>query len=363
MVLNVTINNYRELSVDNRIMLGETVEIAWQSPADGLRFALLRPDRTALAISDNSVMQTNTDALSQWLSNTPSGWARAVNAVAINNNDEVVASGSIDVVAAPLPGAIVPVPVGTRYISVAELTAALESIESVGDDTTQRSLGEIVDALVGALRGIGAALVALLFSCSIASAIQWRDVPPTMQVNTNIFSADLSQYWKPGQTLTQNLVLDDWVGLMDRRTLKQFFYTPTDDGWTGNLFIGQYGFLSYADAYSIRFQGWNGEQTTLADFVINPWQNTKDYSRNTQAVVSYSPAVLKIDIPADATLVADINNWRDGLAVFARLTAHGTYQVADNLSLLGYGWWPTNNATAIFYRDGTNVFCNILSEY
>lgn len=360
LTLNVSINNYRELTVDNRIMLGEAVTVAMP---EGLRFALLRPDRTALVISEDGVLRTNTDALSVWLANTPAGWSRTVNAVALNDHDEVVASGTVDVVSAPVPGALVPVPVGTRYISVAELTAALESIEAVDDDTTQAALGNIVNALVSALRGVGSCIIALLLTCSVAFALEWRDVHPRTEVNTNNLTADLSRYWQQGQPITQNIILDDWVGLTDRKTLKQFFYTPTDNGWTADLFIGNFGFLSYGDASSIMFQGWDGVRTTLADFVLNPWSTKRDYTRSTQAVVSYSPAVLNINIEQDETLTADLSNWRDGLAVFARIKAAGIYEVADNISLLGYGWWPTNNATAIFYRDGSNVFCNVLSEY
>lgn len=372
-MITIAINENRIASTLGRCFCGDanTQIVVDGVPADGLRVALIDPERKVLALCNTftasgtnavGVIALNTQELADALKDVPTGRIQRV-AFIVYNASGTLGSGFVPVVAEPLPSEITPIPPSETYLTANALAEALQAVSAPeGDNATQANIRNALNALIEALKGIGV-MIMLLATTTFAEPMRWDSVPPSTPVETNNLTADLSQYWIQGQTLTQSLILDDWVGIKDKSSQQEFFYTPTDDGWVANLFIGTFGFLSYADAYSIRFQGWDGQQTTLADFVINPWQTGRDYSRTTEAVVRYSPAVLTITIPEDATLVVDTNGWRDGLAVFTRIQANGVYSVSPNIKLLGYGSYPTNNATAVFYRDGDNVFCNVLTEY
>ena len=78
------------------------------------------------------------------------------------------------------------------------------------------------------------------------------------------------------------------------------------------------------------------------------------------SVVRYATGVLNLTIPQSATLSANTSAWPDGAAVFARVSANGVYSVAQGLSLVGYGFWPTNSATVVFVRDGQTVRANVV---
>lgn len=78
------------------------------------------------------------------------------------------------------------------------------------------------------------------------------------------------------------------------------------------------------------------------------------------SVVRYATGVLNLTIPQSATLSANTSGWPDGAAVFARVSANGAYSVAQGLSLVGYGFWPTNSATVVFVRDGQTVRANVV---
>ena len=78
------------------------------------------------------------------------------------------------------------------------------------------------------------------------------------------------------------------------------------------------------------------------------------------SVVRYATGVLNLTIPQAATLTASTGGWPDGAAVFARVSAAGSYSVAQGLSMIGYGFWPTNSASVVFIRDGATVRANVI---
>ncbi len=63
-------------------------------------------------------------------------------------------------------------------------------------------------------------------------------------------------------------------------------------------------------------------------------------------------------------LTVSTNGWPDGAAMFVRgsLRAGATYTVPNELRLIGYGTWPTNNFQSVWWRSGTNIFVNVLIE-
>lgn len=70
-----------------------------------------------------------------------------------------------------------------------------------------------------------------------------------------------------------------------------------------------------------------------------------------------------VDVTFTSTLSAVTNGWPDGASVFLRLhPSSDSYIPADPLRLVGYGVWPTNEAQAVAWRSGTNVFVNVILE-
>ena len=79
--------------------------------------------------------------------------------------------------------------------------------------------------------------------------------------------------------------------------------------------------------------------------------------------IVYRPAngsSVALTLQNGATLAANISP--DGQSVFAHVTPAGTYFVAANLTLVGYGTWPTNSFQAVFWRVGSNYFANVIRE-
>lgn len=63
-------------------------------------------------------------------------------------------------------------------------------------------------------------------------------------------------------------------------------------------------------------------------------------------------------------LIVSTNGWPEGAAMFVRgsLRAGATYTVPNELRLIGYGTWPTNDFQSVWWRSGTNIFVNVLIE-
>ena len=62
-------------------------------------------------------------------------------------------------------------------------------------------------------------------------------------------------------------------------------------------------------------------------------------------------------------LYATTNGWPDGASMFVRgSVVIPQYDVGEEIRLVGYGTWPTNNFQSVWWRSGTNIFVNILVE-
>jgi len=58
------------------------------------------------------------------------------------------------------------------------------------------------------------------------------------------------------------------------------------------------------------------------------------------------------------------NGWPEGASMFVRgsFRAGATYTIPNDLRLIGYGTWPTNNFQSVWWRSGTNVYVNVILE-
>lgn len=62
-------------------------------------------------------------------------------------------------------------------------------------------------------------------------------------------------------------------------------------------------------------------------------------------------------------LYASAAGWPDGAAMFVRVSVvPGPYEVGEEIRLVGYGTWPTNNFQSVWWRSGATIFVNILVE-
>lgn len=79
----------------------------------------------------------------------------------------------------------------------------------------------------------------------------------------------------------------------------------------------------------------------------------------------YRPAngeALSLTIPANAELSADMTRFTNGQSVFVAASPTGVYTVASNITLCGYGTWPTNSFQAVFWRLDNKVYANVIRE-
>lgn len=79
----------------------------------------------------------------------------------------------------------------------------------------------------------------------------------------------------------------------------------------------------------------------------------------TDGVICWTNGMIDVSLPHD-DLQAVTNGWPDGASVFVRLHAAAQYIVHPPLRLVGYAAWPTNEAEAVAWRSGTNVFVNVI---
>jgi len=58
------------------------------------------------------------------------------------------------------------------------------------------------------------------------------------------------------------------------------------------------------------------------------------------------------------------NGWPEGASMFVRgsFRAGATYTIPNDLRLIGYGTWPTNNFQSVWWRSGTNIYVNVILE-
>ena len=62
-------------------------------------------------------------------------------------------------------------------------------------------------------------------------------------------------------------------------------------------------------------------------------------------------------------LYATTNGWPDGASMFVRgSVVYWPYDVGEEIRLVGYGTWPTNDFQSVWWRSGPQIFVNILLE-
>ena len=71
------------------------------------------------------------------------------------------------------------------------------------------------------------------------------------------------------------------------------------------------------------------------------------------------------DMYGSDLLGAETNGWPNGAAMFVHVKPDpfmDGYTVEDNLRLVGYGTWPTNDFQSVWWRSGATIYVNILVE-
>lgn len=62
-------------------------------------------------------------------------------------------------------------------------------------------------------------------------------------------------------------------------------------------------------------------------------------------------------------LYATTNGWPDGAAMFVRGSVRPLpYDIGEEIRLVGYGTWPTNDFQSVWWRSGATIYVNILVE-
>jgi len=62
-------------------------------------------------------------------------------------------------------------------------------------------------------------------------------------------------------------------------------------------------------------------------------------------------------------LYASAAGWPDGAAMFVRgSVVIPQYEVDEQIRLVGYGTWPTNNFQSVWWRSGTKIYVNVILE-
>jgi len=120
---------------------------------------------------------------------------------------------------------------------------------------------------------------------------------------------------------------------------------PTVPSWAKAVSKPSYAWGEIADKPAIPA----GPTGTLSNAVAQVWRPA-----NGEA--------LRLTIPANAELAADSSRFLNGQSVFVAASPAGVYTVSTNITLCGYGTWPTNNFQAVFWRLDNTVFCNVIRE-
>ncbi len=284
-------------------------------------------------------------------------------------------------------------------------SADFENVEEVSVGTL-KNVAAKVNELVRILKG-ATGVLALALLATTAQGIPFDEVLPSTPVNTNLIGAAIGD----GLTLTNGaLVATMQGGGLTTNDVEAIVAADAS--------IARYDSNGGLNAYEIlaatnnaraaarlqpeRIMVWGegeygeGEGSTAIYFPVNTWgtmavrEDLADYARTdslgtaafsdvtdfatasavasvtqrvdvaSSAVVRYATGVLSLTVPANATLAPNLVGWPDGAAVFARVSANGAYSVAQGLSLIGYGFWPTNSATVVFVRDGQTVRANVV---
>lgn len=388
----------RAIVADGRLVAGESADV---SVVGGVPAALYLVDAsrdvvaacTSFVAGESSAtgeLNLATVPLAEIVAEVPAGRAIPLQAILEDAAGAVIGYGLLNVVSAPMPDALDPLDVDL-YIRAADIRALFADVPTAY--ANQRSLSEALSQVVGILQRIG--LCAALGLGLRASATEWQDVPANTVIGeglalTNgaivatagsggLSTNDVRAIIEADAGPTNRLVKADEFGVVNVPSVMAYHFDisqprggfamispsleaetdttvflPAGDGVLARIEdLAPYartdalGTAAYADA---------GEFATVAD--IDAVTQRVDVA--SLAVVRYASGVLRLDVPALATLSADTSGWPDGAAVMCRLSAHGAYAVAPGLDLVGYGMWPTNSASVVLVRDGSRVLANVM---
>lgn len=388
--ITITITDGRAIVADGRLVAGESADV---SVTGGVPAALYLVDAsrdvvaacTSFVAGESSAtgeLNLATVPLAEIVAEVPAGRAIPLQAILEDAAGAVIGYGLLNVVSAPMPDALDPLDIDL-YIRAADIRALFADVPTAYAD--QRSLSASLSQVVGILQRIG--LCAALGLGLRASATEWQDVPADtvigdgLAITNGAIIATAQGGGIDGEAVT-NIVRDyavpatvdgdgivtntgsglafSYLGMMSGIAYdslfrvddqQRYFYFPlpdTDYGdWPDNTLVLR-GDLS----------GIVGAASNYTDAAVASATARVDVASS--AVIRYASGVLRLDVPALATLAADTSGWPDGAAVMCRLTAHGAYAVAPGLDLLGYGFWPTNAASVVLVRDGSRVLANVM---
>lgn len=361
--ITLAISASRALVADGRLVAGESADV---SVLGGVPAALYLVDavRDVVAActsfvpgetSGTGVLDLATVPLAELVADIPAGRAVPLQAIVEDAAGAVIGYGLVNVVSAPMPDALDPLDIDL-YIRAADIRALFADVPTAYPD--QRNLSDTLSQVVGILQRIG--LCAALCLGLRASATEWQDVPADTLIGDGLaLTNGAIVATAQGGGITTNNVLD----LIDEVVPSQISVEVNEVVlWVSQEYVQNVEMPDYLAPYAL-----SASLGTAAYRDASEFATAADVASVTQrvdvassAVVRYASGVLALTIPAGATLSADPAGWPDGAAVFARVTASGSYSVAQGLSLIGYGFWPTNSASVVFLRSGGRVLVNVM---
>ena len=396
----------RAIVADGRLVAGESADVSVLGAVPAALY-LVDATRNVVAACTSFVpgessatgeLNLATVPLAEIVAEIPAGRAIPLQAILEDAAGAVIGYGLLNVVSAPMPDALDPLDIDL-YIRAADIRALFADVPTAY--ANQRSLSDALSQVVGILQRIG--LCAALGLGLRASATEWQDVPADTLIGDGLaltngaIVATAQGGGTDGQAVTnivegivngddtlvrydseaRDLTVNDTLAVTNSLGERAWFQPDRIMAWTHEPYDGGEGdcYLAFPSdtggTIAVRSDLAPYARTaslgTAAYRAASDFASSADLAGATQrvdvassAVVRYASGVLRLDVPALATLAADTSGWPDGAAVMCRLTAHGAYAVAPGLDLLGYGFWPTNAASVVLVRDGSRVLANVM---
>lgn len=392
----------RAIVADGRLVAGESADVSVVGAVPAALY-LVDASRDVVAActsfvagetSATGVLNLATVPLAEIVAEIPAGRAIPIQAILEDAAGAVVGYGLLNVVSAPMPDALDPLDIDL-YIRAADIRALFADVPTAY--ANQRSLSDALSQVVGILQRIG--LCAALALSALAT--EWQDVPANTVIgegltltNGTISAAgggggigtnDVRAIIEAEAGPTNRIVHADDVGdvSITGAIYATDIYTSSGVSASGDIFGGNIYGGDVSAGGDLKSDGnlevggsayivgtltvGNNEVKSAAYRDAGEFASAADLAAVTQRVdvassdvVRYASGVLRLDVPALATLSADTSGWPDGAAVMCRLSAHGAYAVAPGLDLVGYGMWPTNSASVVLVRAGSRVLANVM---
>ena len=108
----------------------------------------------------------------------------------------------------------------------------------------------------------------------------------------------------------------------------------------------------FAAAPAVAFGADGYDSATFAPVGWTMLDNTVVWQKNGNAV--------DVVLAAGEELAASAAGWTDGQSVLVAVHPAGAYTVAADITLLGYGAWPTEDFYCVVWRVGANFYANIV---